>query len=258
MISLAKRDFLLSVVDTQPPRTPCAQLSGLPDEITWLGGKQRFVACVFYTDNYVCQLSRLKASLEAFRINHHLKLLPRRSTWEATTRLKAGFVADCLRQFPNHDVLYLDADAVVRQSPDFFETVSGDVGILFTPVRRKGRPSLTIASGTLYVRNTPGGRKFADKWSAREHHVGPLGMDEEMIYSAFEELEGVSFTALPRSYSKIFDSDGPVPVIEHFQASRSQFKLSKLLRRGRGAAPRLAMASALFAGLAYMAGFLSA
>ncbi|MDX2257620.1 MAG: hypothetical protein NW205_01760, partial [Hyphomicrobiaceae bacterium] len=44
---------------------------------------------------------------------------------------------------------------------------------------------------------------------------------------------GVTFTALPRAYSKIFDAAGPAPVIEHFQASRGQFKLGRLVRRSR-------------------------
>ncbi|MCH9809032.1 MAG: glycosyltransferase family 77 protein [Alphaproteobacteria bacterium] len=234
------------------------QIAGLPEEVTWLGGGQRFVACVFYTDNYTCQVKRLKESLEILGINHHLKLLPRRTTWEATTRLKAGFVADCLDKFSDFDVLYLDADAVVREPPDFFESVAGDVGVLFTPTFRKGRPCLTIAAGTLYVRNTPGGRRFAEAWRAQEANVGVLGLDEDMIYAAFEDFAGVSFTALPRSYSKIFDAEGPKPVIEHFQASRGQFKLSKLARRGKRFVPIFGVAGAAVIGLMYLAKFFAA
>jgi hypothetical protein len=234
MIPAAKREAVLTDLMRRPEASFDAP-EVLPDEITWLGGGQRYVACAFYTSNYLSKVLRLKESLERFGLNYHLKLVPRRLTWEATTRQKPAFVGQCLESFPDHHILYLDADAIVRRSPDFLDEINSDIGLLFAPVVRDGKRYLSIAAGTLYVRNTPGGRRFAKIWQLNEPSVGPLGLDEDMIYCAFNELEGISFTALPRSYSKIFDSPGPDPVIEHFQASRKQLKLSKFVRRGRRA-----------------------
>jgi H+/Cl- antiporter ClcA len=45
------------------------------------------------------------------------------------------------------------------------------------------------------------------------------------------KLAGVSFTALPQSYTKIFDGPGVNPIIEHFQASRRQFKWRRAIRK---------------------------
>lgn len=208
---------------------------GLAAEITSLHGGQRYVVCAFYTSNYSAKVIRLKSSLERLGLNFHLKRVERKSTWEATTRLKPVFVVECLKRFPNHDILYLDADAVVHKTPDFFESVTTDVALLFAPVVRDSKRLLSIAAGTVYIRNTPGGRKFADNWRSQESRTGLLSLDEDMIYMAFPKFEGITFTALPRAYSKIFDSDGPDAVIEHFQASRGQFKLSRLLRKGRRA-----------------------
>ncbi len=216
-------------------RSPALEADELPDVSVWLGGGQGFVVCAFYTPDYEGKVRRLKASLERFGLNFHLQRFDKRLTWEATTRLKAGFVADCLAAYPGHDILYLDADAVVRQAPDFLNEVSGDVGILFAPVKSDGKRRLSIAAGTLFVRNTRGGRRFAEIWRNNEKNVGAFGLDEDMIYEGFEDFAGISFTALPRSYSKIFDSPGPDPVIEHFQASRAQFKVGKVARRIRRA-----------------------
>lgn len=220
----------------QLPEASSDGVEALPEEVTWLGGGQQYVACAFYTSHYLNKVLRLKESLERFGLNYHLKLVPRRLTWEATTRHKPAFVGQCLESFPDHHILYLDADAIVRRPPDFLDEINSDIGLLFAPILRDGKRYLSIAAGTLYVRNTPGGRRFAKVWQQNEPNVGPLGLDEDMIYCAFNELEGISFTALPRSYSKIFDSTGPDPVIEHFQASRKQLKLSKFVRRGRRAA----------------------
>lgn len=226
---------LVSLRNATASPVPIANLDALPAEVTSLQGGQRYVVCAFYTPSYHGNVLRLKGSLEALGLNYHLKCVEGKGTWEATTRLKPFFVVDCLNKFPKHDVLYLDADAAVNRQPDFFDSVTTDVALLFTPVVRGGKRLLSIAAGTLYIRNTPGGRRFAENWRDQEGQTSLLSLDEDMIYMAFPKFEGITFTALPRSYSKIFDAAGPEPVIEHFQASRAQFKLSRLLRKGRRA-----------------------
>ncbi|CPR15716.1 conserved protein of unknown function [Candidatus Filomicrobium marinum] len=225
-----QRNAILGVVQTfsDLPNT-------LPTEVTSLHGGQRYVVCAFYTPSYLENVLRLKASLERLGLNYHLKCVEYKGSWEATTRLKPSFVVDCLNKFPDHDVLYLDADAVVNEKPVFFDTVTTDVALLFAPTKRARKPLLSLAAGTLYIRNTLGGRKFAEHWRNQESRSGLLTLDEDMIYMAFPNFEGITFTALPRAYSKIFDSEGPDAVIEHFQASRTQFKLSRLLRKGERA-----------------------
>ena len=49
----------------------------------------------------------------------------------------------------------------------------------------------------------------------------------------FPAMQGVTFSVLPKPYSKIFDAPGTDAVVEHFQASRGQFKVRKALRRAR-------------------------
>lgn len=208
-------------------------LAELPEEYSWLEGNQGYVVCAFYTPNYLAQVSSLKRSLEALGISHFLKRYERLGSWEATTRLKPAFLGYCLNKFKGKDVLYLDADAVVRRPVSFFDNVKTDLCLLFHPTRVGKKHCLRIAAGTVFCRNTPGGRRFAELWKAQEAKSKPLTVDEDMIYMAFSELKGISITVLPPEYSKIFDSPGTDPVIEHFQASRHQFKWSRFLRRLR-------------------------
>jgi len=210
-------------------------LSELPEEYVWLEGGQAFIACAFYTANYLPQILSLKCSLEALGINHYFKRYERAATWEATTRLKPVFVAHCLERFPNKDVLYLDADAVVRKPLDFFGSLQTDICILFDPTKLGGKSCLRIAAGTLFIRNTEGGRRFSRLWKDAERFCKPLTLDEDMIYMAFEDMSGITMTVLPPAYSKIFDKPGVEPIIEHFQASRGQFKWRRLIRRARRA-----------------------
>ncbi len=205
----------------------------MAEEYIWLDGGQRYVVCAFYTPNYLDQIETLKASLEALGINHYLKRYEPRGGWEANTRIKAEFVAHALRRLPQHDVVYLDADAVVRQPLRLFETATADVTMLFDHRRRGNLNVLRIAAGTLLVRNTAGGQKFAGSWAEEASKAGRLDLDEDLIYRMFPTLDGVTFAVLPQRYSKIFDAPGVDPVVEHFQASRGQFKWRRFARRAR-------------------------
>jgi hypothetical protein len=227
------------------PDEPDHHQDELAEETLWLKGGQRYVVCAFYTPNYLEPLLALKASLDALGINYFLKRYDRAATWEATTRLKPVFVDHCMGRFPDHDVLYLDADAVVRKIPTFFDTVTSDVCLLFNAVKPGKIHYLRIAAGTLLVRNTEGGRRFAAQWKAEEANASMLSLDEDLIYMAMPKLQGVSFTALPQAYTKIFDRPGADPYIEHFQASRGQFKWRRVIRKARRVAIGVGIAAAV-------------
>ena len=222
--------------------------SALPAEYSWLEGDQSYVACAFYTPNYMPQILSLKASLEKFGINHYLKRYDRLATWEATTRLKPVFVDHCLEKFPRLNVLYLDADAVVRQPMRFIDGLGDDVdiSIAFQPLKVGRTNYLRISAGALFVRNNERGRTFARAWKDAEKDCTPLTLDEDMIYMSFDTLQGATVAVLPPSYYKIFDRPGVEPVLEHFQASRQQFKWRRLIRKAR----RVGIGAAIAAGVA--------
>ena len=211
--------------------TDIVQANPLPEEYEWLEGGQSYVACAFYTPNYLPQLLSLKASLEAHGINHYFKLYERAATWEATTRIKAAFVQHCLKKFPDRDVLYVDADAIVRKKPEFLDTVKTDLSLLFHPVKARRHPMMRVSLGTFFVRNTPGGRQFADLWASQESNAKLMTCDDDMIIAVFDKLTGVSITVLPATYYKVFDQPGEDPVFEHFQASRGEVKIRNTVRK---------------------------
>lgn len=213
----------------------------LPPEYLWLEGGQPYCVCAFYTPNYLPQVLSLKASVEKLGINHYFKCYDPRGGWEANTRIKAEFVAHALTRLPKHDVVYLDADAVVRKPLALFDEPHADVIMIFDHRRLKGMDALRIAAGTLLVRNTDGGRAFATRWAAEAAKAGALDLDETLIYRMFPKLEGTTFSVLPLAYSKIFDRPGIDPVVEHFQASRGQFKWRKAMRQARQAATAVAI-----------------
>lgn len=238
------------ITNLAPSATTASEaVQQLPEEYLWTGGGQPYIACGFYTPNYQPQILSLKASLEAQGINHYLKRYEPRGAWEANTRMKPVFVRHCLERFPDRDIVYLDADAVVRKPLSAFDNMVSDVTMLFHPTFEYGRWYLRISAGTLAVRNTPGGRRFADLWAAGEVRAKKTTVDEDMVYMAFDDMAGVSITVLPKDYYKIFDAPGNDPTIEHFQASRGQRKIRKNRRRMLQLAGWTAGAAALLAGV---------
>jgi hypothetical protein len=217
--------------ESQATTKPAIPLPDLPAEYIWNKGGQPYMVCAFYTPNYLPQIASLKASLDALGINHFLKRYEPRGGWEANTRLKPVFVDYCLSKFTSTDIVYLDADAVVRKPMTAFANMTSDVTLLFHPTRANGKWYLRISAGTVAVRNTPGGRKFAQLWKAGEAKANVTTVDEDLVYMAFADMAGVSITVLPPDYYKIFDAPGTDPTIEHFQASRGQFKIRKTMRR---------------------------
>lgn len=203
----------------------------LPEEYLWTGGGQPYIVCAFYTPNYLPQINSLKASLEAQGINHFLKRYEPRGGWEANTRMKPVFIDYCLGKFKDTDIVYLDADAVVRKPLAAFANMTSDVTMLFHPTFEYGRWYLRISAGTVAIRNTEGGRRFAKLWAGGEAKARRTTVDEDMVYMAFADMAGISITVLPPDYYKIFDAPGSDPTIEHFQASRGQPKIRKRRRR---------------------------
>jgi hypothetical protein len=216
---------------------PASCESWLPAEYSWLEGRQGYVVCCFYTDSYLSRALNLKGSLDAHGINYYFKRYEQRGGWEANTRIKPEFIEHCLDKFPGHDVLYLDADAVVRRPLEFVDRLSAqentDVALWLHPRKRKANWYLRITASVVYVRNSNNGRGFARAWRNAEQRLGPLAVDEDMLQAAFADFEGLSITVLPSSYVKIFDEHKVEPVIEQFQASREQFRWRHSMRKMR-------------------------
>jgi hypothetical protein len=205
----------------------------LPHEAVWLEGGQRYVVCAFYTDNYLPRALALMESLKAHRLNYYLKRYEHQGSWEATTRMKPLFLEHCLERFANFDIVYVDADAIIRQPLTFIDQITSDVGLWLHPRQKQGRWYLRITASVVYVRNNDAGRHFTRCWSNPKLQTGRMTVDEDMLQAAFGEFEGLSITVLPASYVKIFDENKGQAVIEHFQASRGEFNLRRALRKSR-------------------------
>ena len=194
----------------------------------------KWVVVSFFTTGtgYEDEVKKLEASLNEFKIDYHLFPCEPRGSWRRNLDYKSQIILEAFDMFPGTDIVFIDADGVVRQYPKLFDKLSNgsdsDLAAHFHPYQGTTMAGGSLLSGTLWFRNSDRGRKIVGRW----HDIG-LGHQairhQHCLRVAINELKKEQFEVkvyrLPREYTLIFDyyrreRPRPQPVVEHFQASR--------------------------------------
>ena len=198
-----------------------------PLSFTNMSATDGYVVCCFYTDSYKSHALSLKQSLDNFGLNYYFKQVSDAGYWEANTRIKPHFILECLQKFPENDVLYLDADALVKKPLDYFNHITADVAFSKT----KGMPGMShdYLASTMFFKNTANTITLVKQWIAEQVDSKRTQVDQDSLDTAMYKL-GNTLTVEPLNpgYIKIFDKDYDGDVyIEQYQASRGQTKLKR-------------------------------
>ena len=179
---------------------------------------------------YEKEIKKLEASLLKFDLPYKFYSYPPTGTWRGNLNYKSETILKAFDEFPGEDIVFLDADAIVRQYPTLFDRFSKehnyDIAACFFKYRPESGDPDELLSGTLWIQNGEGGRMLIERW----HKIGlefPGRRHQMCLKEAIKNLqrEGreVRVYRLPFEYTCIFDYGirrGKIPVIEHFQASR--------------------------------------
>lgn len=192
-----------------------------------------FIICCFYTNSYRSHALNLKQSLNEFNLNYYFKEVEDAGYWEANTRIKPHFILECLKKFPNKNVLYLDADAIVKKPLDYFNHITADVAFYKT----KGMPGMShdYLASTMFFSNTDNTIALVEQWIAEQVDGKQTQVDQDSLDAAMDKLGNtLTVEALNPGYIKIFDKDYDGEVyIEQYQASRGHTKLKRQKIRQR-------------------------
>ncbi|NGX38755.1 MAG: hypothetical protein KR126chlam1_00065 [Chlamydiae bacterium] len=191
----------------------------------------------FYTKEtpYEKEVENLIASCERFGLEHSIEGVESFGTRELNCTFKPFFLLQKLQELKK-PLLWIDADGVVVQKPKWQEAFAADLAVRMHPELADDHRSKVITS-TVFIRPTDGAKVLLKLWikQCQETLLDPNRTDEFWDQTALRDAilkrpSGISVSALPLSYAKIFDHPtdrllAPEPVIEHFQASR-RFKKS--------------------------------
>ncbi len=177
----------------------------------------------YYTRNtiYEEEVKRLQSSLDKFDLKYELLPINSLGNWQENTRIKPVLILSMLKKYPQHKLVYLDADAEIVKRPDLFETIENDIGLHqldWSKYKLKRyRNCKEILSGTLFFNNSENCKNIVKSWinySNKNRNV----WDQRSLAA----IVGNNFYNLPAAYCKIFDTMQEVadPVIIHYQTSR--------------------------------------
>lgn len=171
----------------------------------------------YYTENtpYEIEVENLRQSLCILGIDNIVSAVPNLGSWQKNTQYKPVFILDILNR-TEHNLLYVDADAVVRSHPVLFDSCEYDIGVHY----RNGKELL---SGTIFLRNCPRTKELMRRW-IKCNAENPNKWDQQNLDLSIKKSKDLKLKIqnIPPTYCQIFDSmkNCGDPVIEHFQASR--------------------------------------
>ena len=190
--------------------------------------KNKYKIIAYHTNDelYNAQIKRLKASLAGY--NYYIQKIEPYNTWDDAVNYKPEFILKCLNSF-DCNLLYLDADAVVRSNPVLLDDIDCDLAVHHYPADK-------LFAGTLYLRNCPEVKQLVIDWIAEMTRLGDCYLAEQTALDNIVSKSSLRVHELPPQYALIFDvmkKHGPA-VIEHFQASRGDKKRGETIKRKRG------------------------
>ncbi len=183
----------------------------------------------FYTPNtpYQQEVKQLQTSCEQFGIPIEVEPLESKGSWEANVAMKPPFILEKLEK-SSEPLLWVDADAVFLQKPDFTPFLEVDFAVRFMQAFQN-RKEHAINAATIFINQTEEAKNLVRAWVKRSEELSkdrvPAFVDQIALYEVLLENKEAKVLPLPVSYCKIFDLDtffinDDEVVIEQRQASR--------------------------------------
>ncbi len=187
----------------------------------------------YFTDAfYQRDAFELARSCQRFALDMAIEQVRDLGSWEKNTSFKPRFLLEKHEQYPDRNLLWLDADARVRKTPFLLRKLSFDLS--YYHIESPHRQAL---SGTVFLGNGDMRAPFLREWILKTE-LNPDKNDQACMELARKEMpEEFRFIELPAEYCWIFDFNGTElvdklttksdPVIEHMQSSRWAKQLKK-------------------------------
>lgn len=181
--------------------------------------KAPYMIVTAYTPEYTEIVTELIASLNNNSLPFKAYKIESRGSWIKNVDQKPSVIHQALEEFPSHNILWLDADAVVYQPPRLLESIP----MQFECAAYYHRDGTELVAGTVFIRNSKRGRAIVEAWCQA---IDGVTWDQKLLQAIVSDEE---IYRLPESYNQIFDSKSRtgVPVILQNQASRKMRRTVK-------------------------------
>lgn len=180
-----------------------------------------------YTFNtpYEEEVKDLENDLKRFNLPYRLYGYESRGNWTKNTMVKAELIQRALMEYPEDDVIWIDADAIILKEPKFFhELKNKNFDICCHYLKTRYNPN-ELLTGTIIFRNVPIVRKLVDDWVSIKNENWDQKILQELVDVKYKSK--LNKLDLSQEYIKIRpksvkDARSLDCVIGHKQMSREQ------------------------------------
>jgi hypothetical protein len=167
---------------------------------------------------YTAEAMELGKTLDDFGLRAEIIAVPPFSSWTEACAYKPVFLQSMRQKHGARPLVWLDADARVRQYPRLFLDMPPDVDFA-----AHWKDDEELLSGTLYFGATPAADRLLTAW-AKSCSERPGDWDQRVLQDLVDGMKAADLKVehLPPTYTQIYDlmASAGEPVIEHMQASR--------------------------------------
>lgn len=183
----------------------------------------------FFTDDngyeqYVCKLID---SLEKFKLPYYIVSINSQGhKWEKICQLKPYLIQNIFKMYPNKNIVWIDADAIIEKKPILFTKINKSVAAHIIAATK------TLCSGTVYFKNNSISKQILKDWILL-NNKNENAWDQKTLQQIIIKFYKKELFILPKEYCSIFDREGYINldrVISHWQASR-KLKFSNRLSK---------------------------
>ena len=193
-----------------------------------------FIVCVYATKDTpyeMIALTQVIPSLVALQIHYCYYSVPNLGSWKKNTSYKATFAMDRLKEYPDKNIVLLDADCKVNNYPELFNAIPEQYNVAahlldWATWYQNGTTNKEFLTGTLYLKNSDRTKKLVQQWI--DDCAKDVNSWEQKVLANVLVRNKEQIYALPLSYCYIASlPDGREPnvkidnpTIVHFQKSR--------------------------------------
>lgn len=173
----------------------------------------------FFTNDwqYPQHGERLKGECRNLGIQYDIQELPSAGGYLQNTCMKPQFILEMLKKH-KQPVLWVDVDASIYATPDFFNDLEVDFS---------GRPKVGRQAdgrkwhvGTMWFNYTPKTLIFLERWVELSNKVS----DELALHELWGEFQDITYVEMPESYHRIMNVDSSRGVVISHRISSGRSK----------------------------------
>lgn len=177
----------------------------------------------YYTNRkYKTMANALQDSCKAVGLHCAIFAVRDTGSWKTNVYQKPHVIRKAMDAYPCEDILFIDADALVRRYPKELIATDWEVACYFEGM------NLPV-SGTVFLANTDRVKAFVDEWARGCDRGEDLNEDFHWMSQALQKFPMLRIGYLPPSYfwkEKEMRGRFPTadPAVEHFTVGEHSFK----------------------------------